>query len=34
MSIKFSISTVAIAVVLTLTHAAIATAEAYKTSKN
>jgi hypothetical protein len=34
MSIKFSISTVAIAAVLTLTHAAIATAEAYKTSKD
>ncbi len=34
MSIKFSISTVATAAVLTLTHAAIATAEAYKTSKN
>ena len=34
MSIKFSISTVAMAVVLTLTHAAIATAEVYKTSKN
>ena len=33
MSIKFSISTIAIAAVLTLTHAAIATAEAYKTSK-
>ena len=33
MSIKFSISTVAMAVVLTLTHAAIATAEVYKTSK-
>lgn len=34
MSIKFSISTVAIAAVLTLTHTAIATAEAYKTSKD
>jgi hypothetical protein len=34
MSIKFSISTVAIAAVLTLTHAGIATAEAYKTSKD
>jgi hypothetical protein len=34
MSIKFSISTVAIAAVLTLTHAAIATAEVYKTSKD
>ena len=33
MSIKFSISTIAIAAVLTLTHAAIATAEVYKTSK-
>ena len=33
MSIKFSISTIAITAVLTLTHAAIATAEAYKTSK-
>ncbi|WP_373546305.1 hypothetical protein [Chamaesiphon sp.] len=34
MSIKFSISTIAIAAVLTLTHAAIATAEVYKTSKD
>jgi hypothetical protein len=34
MSIKFSISTVAMAAVLTLTHAAIATAEVYKTSKD
>lgn len=34
MSIKFSISTIAIAAVLTLTHTAIATAEAYKTSKD
>jgi hypothetical protein len=34
MSIKFSISTVAIAAFLTLTHSAIATAEVYKTSKS
>jgi hypothetical protein len=34
MSIKFSISTVAIAAFLTLTHGAIATAEVYKTSKD
>ena len=34
MSIKFSIATVAMAAVLTLTHAAIATAEVYKTSKD
>jgi hypothetical protein len=34
MSIKFSISTVVMAAVLTLTHAAIATAEVYKTSKD
>jgi hypothetical protein len=34
MSIKFSISTVAMAALLTLTHAAIATAEVYKTSKD
>jgi hypothetical protein len=34
MSIKFSISTVAIAAFLTLTHSAIATAEVYKTSKD
>jgi hypothetical protein len=33
MSIKFSISTVAIAALLALTHASIATAEVYKTSK-
>ena len=34
MSIKFLISTVAIAALLTLTHTSIATAEVYKTSKN
>lgn len=34
MSIKFSISTVAIATFLTLTHGSIATAEVYKTSKD
>jgi hypothetical protein len=34
MSIKFSISTVAIAAFLTLTYGSIATAEVYKTSKN
>ena len=34
MSIKFSIPTVAIAVLLTLTHGTIANAEIYKTSKN
>ena len=34
MSIKFSISTVAIAAFLTLTHSAIATAEVYKTGTN
>jgi hypothetical protein len=34
MSIKFSISTVAIAAFLTLTHGAIASAEVYKTSKD
>ncbi len=33
MSIKFSISTVSIALLLTLSHASIAAAEAYKTSK-
>jgi hypothetical protein len=33
MSIKFSISTVAIALLLTLSHSAIASAEAYKTTK-
>jgi hypothetical protein len=33
MSIKFSISTVAIAAFLTITHGAIASAEVYKTSK-
>ncbi len=33
MSIKFSISTVAIAAILTLSYSAIAAAEAYKTSK-
>jgi hypothetical protein len=34
MSIKFSISTVAIAAFLTITHGAIAAAEVYKTSKD
>jgi hypothetical protein len=34
MSIKFSISTVAIAALLTLAHSSIAAAEAYKTSKD
>jgi hypothetical protein len=33
MSIKFSISTVTIALLLTISHASIAAAEAYKTSK-